>query len=250
MAARRIKIVITGPPGAGKTAYTRCFTHGEFETSHVRTLGVNLQVNLQNLSIQTTRGSFDVALWDTAGDPDYAGLRGGYALGAQGVIGIYDGTSRPSVAQLSPYIEEMCAAANGASEVDAPDIPVFVCGNKSEEGTILTIEEENELKDKWGSFTRLSVRSCYHLYDPIETLLRKITGHDDLYLTANPSPLSTYVRPTLAAPAGAGAAGAYNPSNFFETGAACFDEVYDSFHPSGGAPAPGAEGTPGAEDSA
>jgi len=76
------KIVICGESGVGKTAYVRKLLTGEFERTHVSTLGVEVHP----LVVKTNIGTLVFALWDLAGRAEFRGMGDMYFTGADAAI--------------------------------------------------------------------------------------------------------------------------------------------------------------------
>jgi GTP-binding nuclear protein Ran len=106
------KVIVIGDGGVGKT----CFSSGNFEQSHIMTIGVNNHLK----KINNTKFN----IWDRAGQEKFGGLKNGYYLGADGVILMFDLTSHSSFLNLHNWLQDLRHMS--------PNIPILLCGNKSD----------------------------------------------------------------------------------------------------------------------
>ena len=77
------KLVLVGDGGVGKTTFVKRHLTGEFEKKYVATLGVEVHP----LPFHTNRGQIVFNVWDTAGQEKFGGLRDGYYIQGEFIIG-------------------------------------------------------------------------------------------------------------------------------------------------------------------
>jgi GTP-binding nuclear protein Ran len=165
----RYKLVIVGDGDVGKTTFVRRHLTGEFLEKYVPTLGVDVHPLLFN----TNHGQIIFDIWDTAGQERFCGLRDGYAVGVDAVMGICDVTSKITGMNLVWWFNEM----------NKQELPSVACGNKNDIDSKqhkLSKLFKMKLKQKWGMYFDISAKSNHNFEKPFLYLARKLTGHKDL----------------------------------------------------------------------
>ncbi|KAM9945334.1 hypothetical protein ACTFIT_003590 [Dictyostelium discoideum] len=66
-----IKLILVGDSGVGKTTFLKRHIIGEFQKSHIPTVGVELS----NLILYTNIGNVNFDIWDTCGDEKFEVFR-------------------------------------------------------------------------------------------------------------------------------------------------------------------------------
>lgn len=96
--------------------------------------------DFNRLAINTNKGIVTIDMWDTAGQENRGGkLRDAYLKGADAVLLLYDVTERKTKDNLNKWIKQI-------KEV-SPNIPVAVCGNKSDKFKNLQQSESVKLRE-------------------------------------------------------------------------------------------------------
>ncbi|XP_070834754.1 ras-related protein Rab-15-like [Chaetodon trifascialis] len=116
------RLLLLGDSGVGKTCMLRRFTESEFDPGHISTIGVDFKMKTLDIDGVKVR----IQIWDTAGQERYQTITKQYYRRAQGIIFVYDITSKTSFQHLAKW----------ASDVDeyAPDmVQRILVGNKSDE---------------------------------------------------------------------------------------------------------------------
>uniref|UniRef100_A0A3P8UCW5 Ras-related protein Rab-15 n=2 Tax=Cynoglossus semilaevis TaxID=244447 RepID=A0A3P8UCW5_CYNSE len=129
------RLLLLGDSGVGKTCMLRRFTEGEFDPSHISTIGVDFK--MKTLEIDGVR--VRVQIWDTAGQERYQTITKQYYRRAQGIILVYDITNQQSFLHISKW----------ASDVDecAPDkVQRMLIGNKCDEEPRRQVAKEQASK--------------------------------------------------------------------------------------------------------
>lgn len=133
------KTVIVGPPSAGKTClFNRfCFNSFNFDTS--LTIGVNfhsinLKIRFRN-EIKSLKETYNVlSIFDFGGQERFKALIPKFLGGANGVLLVFDLTSRNLFEQLEFWYDQILENANGLN------IPKLLVGSKSDLVSSTTIE--------------------------------------------------------------------------------------------------------------
>ena len=169
------KISLVGDAKSGKTTFVGRHKTGEFETTHVPTLGCNVT----ELSFNTNYGTVKFDCWDTAGKREFMGLGNGYTVGAHACIVMFDHTSRDSYKHVPDWITKVRDAA--------PDVHIVVCGNKVDKSTDTLAEEMVVVFDDKIKYYDISVKNNYQYDKPFLSLARTLTGYGDLVFTPLPA---------------------------------------------------------------
>ena len=133
------KTVIVGPPSAGKTClFNRfCFNSFNFDTS--LTIGVNfhsidLKIRFEN-EIKSHKETYNVlSIFDFGGQERFKALIPKFLGGANGVLLVFDLTSKKSFEQLEFWYDQILENANGLN------IPKLLVGSKSDLVSSTSIE--------------------------------------------------------------------------------------------------------------
>ncbi|XP_074659626.1 ras-related protein Rab-18-like [Tubulanus polymorphus] len=98
-----LKILIIGESGVGKSSLLLRFTDDTFDPEQAATIGVDFKV--KTLTVDGNRAK--LAIWDTAGQERFRTLTPSYYRGAQGVILVYDVTSKQTFQKLEAWLSEL-----------------------------------------------------------------------------------------------------------------------------------------------
>lgn len=130
-----IKVVFTGPAGAGKTAMNSILTHVGDPSLPAATVSGSCST----LNYKRDQYDIEVELWDTAGSERYRALNGMYFRNARGVIAVYDISDSKSFNTMQEYVSD-CVAE---TESDSPnDLIVVVAGNKCDLTRVRQVSQE------------------------------------------------------------------------------------------------------------
>jgi Ras-related protein Rab-18 len=97
------KLLIIGDSSVGKSSILLRFTDDEFDDEHPVTIGVDFKVK----TIQLGAKRINLTIWDTAGQEKFRSLTSSYYRGTQGIILVYDVSSRESFQHLSVWLNEI-----------------------------------------------------------------------------------------------------------------------------------------------
>ncbi|KAL9966159.1 hypothetical protein ACROYT_G024195 [Oculina patagonica] len=98
-----LKILIIGESGVGKSSLLLRFTDDTFDPDIGATIGVDFKV--KTLTVDGNKAK--LAIWDTAGQERFRTLTPSYYRGAQGVILVYDTSSRETFDKLEEWLNEV-----------------------------------------------------------------------------------------------------------------------------------------------
>jgi Ras-related protein Rab-1A len=129
------KILLIGDSGVGKSSILTCFVDNVFNRSHISTIGVDFKITTITLDDKIIK----LQIWDTAGQERFRNITTSYYRGAQGIIVVYDITSRESYDNVKMWL----------SQIDryCKDYPyIILIGNKSDIPDKRAVEYNEALK--------------------------------------------------------------------------------------------------------
>ena len=163
----QIKIVIIGDSGVGKTNFIFRFTDGRFSPLHVATVGFDYKSRV--IKLPSSKKRVKLQIWDTAGQERYMALNKNIFQKVQGIILMYDITTRSSFENLNKWINLISQHATNKAKI--------LVGNKldkAEEQRIVTEQEGQKLADYNGMPFFEGSGSSGHNVDKIFTKLAEM----------------------------------------------------------------------------
>ncbi|XP_062092035.1 ras-related protein RABF1 [Humulus lupulus] len=131
----RVKLVLLGDSGVGKSCIVLRFVRGQFDPTSKVTVGASFLS--QTIALQdSTTVKFEI--WDTAGQERYAALAPLYYRGAAVAVVVYDITSPESFSKAQYWVKEL-------QKHGSPDIVMALVGNKAD------LHEKREVSVEDGS---------------------------------------------------------------------------------------------------
>jgi GTP-binding nuclear protein Ran len=164
---RRLKLVLCGDGGVGKTTYIKRFATNVFEREYIATVGVEVST----IRFCTNRGRVDIVCWDTAGQERFGRLRDEYYRGADAALIMFDVTARATYQNVPQWyhdIERVCGS-----------IPVVICGNKVESRDRQVKAHEIVYPARKGiPYCDVSALTTYGTEVPFLRIVRAVLGAD------------------------------------------------------------------------
>ncbi len=114
----RVRIMLVGPNGVGKTAITTKYFRNEFITKYCKTLAIDFQ----GKRLKYNNDNIEFHLWDTSGNKKYHNIIKSWYPFFCGIIFVYDITNKKSFKKIKKYIEGC----------DNKNIHYFLLGNKKD----------------------------------------------------------------------------------------------------------------------
>jgi len=118
----RIKVIIIGEAGVGKTSLVKKFVSGHFIKDYRASIGTNMFI--KNLDLNSDK-KVSIQIWDIAGQEKWIKMRHLYYRGTHGALIVGDLTRRNTFEQIvhfwSPDMKKYCA-----------DVPIILLANKSD----------------------------------------------------------------------------------------------------------------------
>ena len=134
----KLKIVVVGDSGVGKTNLIRRFIQDDFQSNSKATVGVEFF----SKSFKINDNVFKIEIWDTAGQERYKSITAAYYKGAKGGLVVYDVTSKTSFDNVDNWVSEI-------KEKASTDMKTMMIGNKidlKDERTVSTEEALDKAK--------------------------------------------------------------------------------------------------------
>jgi small GTP-binding protein len=173
-----IKILTLGDTMVGKSSIVLRFSEDKFDDNQFATIGIDFKTKY----IKIGDSSVKVLIWDTAGQEKFQNIAKQYYKGANGVLLIYDISSRKSFERINFWLKEL----KENNRIDE----LFIClvGNKIdlEEKRVISKEEgENYAKENNISFIEVSARTGKGINDlffrVIKGAMDKVFSTIDIY---------------------------------------------------------------------
>jgi len=161
-----LKILIIGESGVGKSSLLLRFVDDTFDNDIGATIGVDFKVK----TIDIDGNRMKLALWDTAGQERFRTLTPSYYRGAQGVIFVYDVSTRQTFDKLNEWLNETETYAT------KQDLIKMLVGNKIDKANREVTRQEGQLfARKHGMlFIEASARTKEGVECAFEELVEKI----------------------------------------------------------------------------
>ena len=124
----RVKILLIGDGGVGKTSFRRAWLGETFQTEYIMTLGADFAAKEISLFYSPTNTYFKITyqIWDLAGQPRFKIVSDLYYRGAVGALCFFDVTNPNSFTNLMNWIDSYWNL-NGEGKR-----PLLVVGAKSD----------------------------------------------------------------------------------------------------------------------
>tara|TARA_B110000908_G_C10240215_1_gene445648 strand:- start:1462 stop:2112 length:651 start_codon:yes stop_codon:yes gene_type:complete len=135
------KIVLLGDGCIGKsTFFNKMDNLNNDEYRFPKKYKATDNFDFNRIVINTNKGIATIDLWDTAGQENRGGkLRDAYLKGADGVLLLYDVTERKTKENVEKWLQQI--------KKISPNIPVAVCGNKSDKFKNLQQSDSVKIRD-------------------------------------------------------------------------------------------------------
>mmetsp|Transcript_32901 Transcript_32901/g.51433 ORF Transcript_32901/g.51433 Transcript_32901/m.51433 type:complete len:187 (-) Transcript_32901:124-684(-) len=160
------KIAVVGAGGVGKSAVVVRFIQGNFVEKYDPTIE-----DTYRKTVEVDNSARLLDIMDTAGQEEYAALRGQYIKGGDGFLLIYSVEERASFDALHKIRTQILRIKESAQ-----DIPMLLLGNKCDlPSRDVTEEDGNELAAKWRcKFLEASAKTNHNIDKAFCDLVRNI----------------------------------------------------------------------------
>ena len=116
---KRVRIHLVGDNGVGKSSVATRVSTNIYDSKYVPTIGSDFF----NGSVATRGEEVKVNLFDMSGNPEFIEVRNEFYKEAQGLMILFDITSRSSFDSLDMWLRE-------ANKYGGENLPVWIVGNK------------------------------------------------------------------------------------------------------------------------
>jgi small GTP-binding protein len=124
----RLKLLIIGDSNVGKTSMLLNYTDNYFPETHLATIGVEYKVK----ELTSDKYNITLQIWDTAGQERFRSITKSFFRNTNGILFVYDITSRKSFQSVKDWIKDSELHDNGFAKI--------LAGNK------IDLEEKREIK--------------------------------------------------------------------------------------------------------
>ncbi|KAI9022596.1 ras family-domain-containing protein [Hyaloraphidium curvatum] len=179
------KILLIGDSGTGKSSLLLRFCDDAWlqPDEVAATIGVDFKVKIVDVDSK----KYKLTIWDTAGQERFRTLTSSYYRGAQGVILVYDVTSRATFEHLPTWFNELETYSS------SKDVIKILVGNKTDKGDStreVTRKEGEAFARKMGTlFIEASAKTKNGVQEAFGEVVRKIVETPSLWQKA-PKPAS------------------------------------------------------------
>jgi len=190
MSKNTFKVVIVGDGGCGKTVFVKRHETGHFNKNYIATMGVDVtplpfSVVLQDGAKQTAK-IVTLNIWDCAGQEKFYAMAESYYEGADGVIIMFDLTSRISYKNVSAWYRKIRAVL--------PNVPVVLCGNKVDCFNRAVRAQDIRFHQKHHvTYFDISAKSNYNFEKPFLHLIRQFLHRNDIFFGEMEDVSSEYI---------------------------------------------------------
>ena len=166
-----LKICIIGDSSVGKSNFLFKFIEGQFSPLHVATIGFDYKSRI--ITLPNFKKKVKLQIWDTAGQEKYMSVNKNLFQRVQGVILMYDITSRETFERLNIWLNIIKQMTN--------DIPIVLVGNKldlednEDDGRIIEYGEgEDFAKENDFDFFEVSAKNGTNVEKAFISIAEKI----------------------------------------------------------------------------
>ncbi|RSH90484.1 hypothetical protein EHS25_001089 [Saitozyma podzolica] len=170
-----LKLLLIGNSSVGKSSLLLRFTDDDFLTEDETSATIGVDFKVKTLEVDGKR--YKLSIWDTAGQERFRTLTSSYYRGAQGVILVYDVSSRSTFDELVKWFREI----------------ETYCG----EGVVkmvefsrqVTTDEGKAFADRMGTlFIECSAKTNVHVVEAFRELVQRILATPELW-SRGPQPI-------------------------------------------------------------
>ncbi|KAG2502127.1 hypothetical protein HYH03_000617 [Edaphochlamys debaryana] len=166
----RIKVVLLGDSGVGKSCLALRYTRGWFDAGSKATVGAAF--SCVTVALPHSGPSAKIDLWDTAGQERYQSLAPLYYRGAHASVIVYDVTQRETLAKAAWWLDELRRYAG-------QHMVLVLVGNKTDlaDQRQATEEEGRALADSIGAhYVETSAATGSHVAEVFEGIVAQMAG--------------------------------------------------------------------------
>ena len=166
-----LRIILLGDSAVGKTCFIKRFFRNEFDINSMTTIGITEESKI----IKINDIICTLKIWDTAGQERFKSLPKNLYRNADGILLVYDVTSRKSFENISKWIKTITENINIDKASKKYPI-IYVLGNKIDlRGREVTREEgEKYVKEKEMKFMEISAKMNVNINEVVMDMVWEI----------------------------------------------------------------------------
>ncbi|RLN60568.1 hypothetical protein BBP00_00005909 [Phytophthora kernoviae] len=171
----KLKLLLLGDSGVGKTSLMRVFSGDEFSESMLATAGVDFKLRHINVG----EDEITLQIWDTAGQERFHRITATYYKGANGIVLVYDVSDRRSFDNVGYWMNNI-RQYSSPSQMPA----MLLVGNKIDlPNRVVSLEEGQAAASQYGCrFIETSAKTSENTNGALETIAR-----DAFMISVNPA---------------------------------------------------------------
>ena len=124
------KIILIGNSSIGKTSFFKKLSTGEFHEKNISTIGLDRRTfDIDIINDKKEKKSFNIQLFDTAGQERFRSITTYYYKGSQGALLIYDILDRNTFDSVSWWVNSINETLNN---INNSKCVIILIGNKSD----------------------------------------------------------------------------------------------------------------------
>jgi Ras-related protein Rab-1A len=127
-------MVLVGDSGVGKSCLLLRFADDTFSESYISTIGVDFRFKTLTVDGKIVK----LQIWDTAGQERFRTITSAYYRGADGVMLVFDKTSRDTFDHIPDWLDEINKYSETSSRV--------IVGNKQDSNETIQVDQETGKK--------------------------------------------------------------------------------------------------------
>ncbi|XP_060076338.1 ras-related protein Rab-13-like [Ylistrum balloti] len=160
------RLLLVGETGVGKTCLLCRYANNEFMDTHITTIGVDFKLRRMEVDNKVIKAQ----IWDTAGQERFESITKQFYRRAQGILLVYDITSRQSFEAVPKWLSYIHQFAN-------EDVQIMLLGNKSDQELrrmVTTREATRFAEENNLMFFETSAKSSGNLEQALYTLCKSV----------------------------------------------------------------------------
>lgn len=160
------RLLVVGETGVGKTCLMCRYANNEFMDTHITTIGVDFKLR----RVEVGNKVIKVQIWDTAGQERFESITKQFYRRAQGVLLVYDITSRRSYEAIPKWLSYIHQFAH-------EDVPIMLIGNKFDQELrrmVTTKEASRYAEENNLLFFETSAKTSGNLEEAVYTLCKAV----------------------------------------------------------------------------
>jgi small GTP-binding protein len=169
----KVKLLLLGSVGVGKSSLMRRWTRNEFAGEMVSTAGVDFETKEMHVQGEHVL----VQIWDTAGQDRFHVITHSYYKGCDGIILVYD-AENATFGNLKYWIDNIMKHAGGgpAAYIVCSKIDLIPEGKAEYSGQV--ISGQNIAREFGYPFFMTSAKSGFGIEESLESIVEKIVTSD------------------------------------------------------------------------